>query len=77
MPTYIYECRRCGEFELQQSIRESALTSCPHCGGSVRRIITGKTSFIIKGRGASESHCDRETPCCGRESRCDTPPCGK
>jgi hypothetical protein len=43
----------------------------------VRRVIAGSTSFIMKGQGASASHCGKETPCCGRETRCDKPPCGK
>jgi putative FmdB family regulatory protein len=77
MPTYIYECTRCGEFEQEQAISASALDHCPTCGDVVRRLIAGGTSFVMKGGGASASHCDRSTPCCGRETRCDRPPCGK
>jgi putative FmdB family regulatory protein len=77
MPIYVYECARCGEFEEQQTMSAPALTECPLCGGAVKRIIAGGTGIIVKGRGASESHCDRSTPCCGREVRCDRPPCGK
>lgn len=77
MPTYVYQCSNCGEFEEQQSISAPALGSCPTCGGAVRRLIVGGTGFIMKGRGAPASHCERETPCCGRETRCDRPPCGK
>jgi putative FmdB family regulatory protein len=77
MPTYLYECRSCGEFEMQQAISEPALEICPTCKGGVRRVIVGGTGFIIKGRGASSSHCERDVPCCGRETRCERPPCGK
>jgi putative FmdB family regulatory protein len=77
MPTYVYECTQCGEFERQQSISEPPLGRCPTCGGEVRRLIAGGTGFIMKGRGSSNSHCDRATPCCGRETRCDRPPCEK
>jgi putative FmdB family regulatory protein len=77
MPIYVYECTRCGEFEQQQRISEPALERCPACGDAVRRVIAAGVSFIIKGRGASVSHCERDTPCCGRETRCDRPPCGK
>jgi putative FmdB family regulatory protein len=52
MPTYVYECEKCGEFEEQQSIKDPALTRCPRCGGEVRRVISGGTSFILKGGGA-------------------------
>ena len=77
MPTYVYECPRCGEFEEQQAMAAPALESCRVCGAAVHRVIAGGTSFIMKGRGASVSHCQRTAPCCGRESRCDRPPCGK
>lgn len=44
MPRYIYECdnQDCpsgGVFEEFQSIREDALSICPHCEGHVSRII--------------------------------------
>ena len=77
MPTYTYRCPECGEFEEQQSIRDPALEVCPSCGRTVKRVITGGTGFFISKGGSSRSHCERETPCCGRSVRCDTPPCGK
>lgn len=30
MPMYPYRCPRCGEFEVEQRITESALTTCPN-----------------------------------------------
>jgi putative FmdB family regulatory protein len=77
MPIYVYECARCGRFEEQQSISEPVLERCPTCGDAVRRVIAGGTSVVVKGRGASPPSCERETPCCGREVRCDRPPCEK
>jgi putative FmdB family regulatory protein len=77
MPTYEYRCTECGEFEVTQSIVEPPLEVCPACGGAVTRLISGGSGFIIKGHGAARSHCERQTPCCGREERCDKPPCGK
>ncbi len=77
MPTYVYECESCGEFELQQSIVEPARETCPRCGEPVRRLISGGTGFILRGKGATALDCGHETPCCGRETRCDKPPCGK
>jgi putative FmdB family regulatory protein len=75
MLTYVYECENCGEFEQRQSISESALELCPQCGGKVRRIISPGTGFIVKRGRAAEEYCGRDTPCCGRETRCDAPPC--
>ncbi|RLB56325.1 MAG: zinc ribbon domain-containing protein [Deltaproteobacteria bacterium] len=76
MPTYSYSCPNCGQFEWQQAISEAALTECPRCGAAVQRVITATGGFIMKGRGPA-ADCDRETPCCGRETRCDRPPCRK
>jgi len=75
MPTYAYQCPECGEFEAEQPITAPALARCPTCGHDVRRVIAGGTSAIVKGGGSARS-CDRETPCCGRATRCDRPPCG-
>jgi hypothetical protein len=52
------------------------LEVCPQCGENVKRVIAPGGSFIMKGKGGS-AHCGQETPCCGRETRCDKPPCGK
>jgi putative FmdB family regulatory protein len=48
MPRYEYQstnprnaCEVCrGRFEVQQSMTEPPLTSCPHCGGPVERVIS-------------------------------------
>lgn len=50
MPKYEYECPKCGEFELEQSIKDEALEECPECGESVQRLISF-TSFRLKGTG--------------------------
>ena len=52
MPTYEYECRSCSHsFEAFQSMSEDPLSSCPECGGPVRRLIGGGTGIIFKGSG--------------------------
>ncbi|NLW56240.1 MAG: hypothetical protein GX050_06440 [Firmicutes bacterium] len=51
MPTYDYECAKCGQFEQFQKITEEPLTSCPHCGGEVRRKISRNVGIIFKGSG--------------------------
>ena len=41
MPTYDYRCKDCGhEFEIQQSFSDDALTECPQCGGSLRKVFS-------------------------------------
>ena len=52
MPFYDYVCTQCkNEFEVFQSMKDEALTTCEKCGGKVRRIITGGTGVIFKGSG--------------------------
>ncbi|NPV70990.1 MAG: hypothetical protein HPY55_10150 [Firmicutes bacterium] len=51
MPTYEYECARCGRFEHWQSITSEPLGECPKCGGSVKKIISGNVGIIFKGSG--------------------------
>jgi len=40
MPTYGYECLSCdNQFEIFQSIKDDALTTCETCGGKLRKRI--------------------------------------
>ncbi len=40
MPTYGYECLSCdNQFEIFQSIKDDALTTCSECGGTLRKRI--------------------------------------
>lgn len=40
MPTYEYVCRDCGHtFDTVQSIHDDALSRCPECAGSLRRVV--------------------------------------
>jgi putative FmdB family regulatory protein len=51
MPTYEYRCRDCGEdLEVYQSFTEDALTECPKCGGSLRKLF-GNVGISFKGTG--------------------------
>ncbi len=52
MPTYEYECTKCGHtFEAFQTISEKPLSRCPECKGSVKRLIHGGLGVIFKGSG--------------------------
>lgn len=51
MPTYEYACRSCGEHvEVVQSFRDDPLTTCPACGGSLRKVF-GSIGVVFKGSG--------------------------
>ncbi|ERP31262.1 FmdB family zinc ribbon protein [Chitinivibrio alkaliphilus] len=54
MPTYSYECSRCGkQFSLFQKMSEEPLEICTFsdCGGTVRRIIGAGSGIVFKGTG--------------------------
>lgn len=52
MPTYDYECGKCGHrFEAFQSMSDKPLTKCPECGGRVKRLIGAGAGLIFKGSG--------------------------
>jgi putative FmdB family regulatory protein len=53
MPTYEYECQKCGEtVEIFHSISEPARKKCPSCGkNELKRLIGAGAGFIFKGSG--------------------------
>jgi len=51
MPTYEYACKSCGEhLEVVQSFKDEALTECPNCGGTLRKVF-GSIGIAFKGSG--------------------------
>ncbi len=88
MPTYEYECEKCGKhFEKFQNMSDEPLKLCPECGGPVHRLIGMGGGIIFKGSGFYETDykrsstrapsCGSDRTCCGRDVPCDTPPCKK
>lgn len=86
MPVYEYECSQCNKvLEVQQRMTEAPLSSCPECGGEVKKLIS-MSSFQLKGGGwyadgygsssekknGKSSTVDSPTvpPCKGGESTC-------
>ena len=52
MPTYEYECLKCGNtFELFQNISEEPVKKCPECKGKVKRLIGAGAGILFKGSG--------------------------
>ena len=51
MPTYEYECPRCGVFEVVQSMKDERLKCCPTCKRKVTRLIGTGAGVIFKGSG--------------------------
>jgi putative FmdB family regulatory protein len=78
MPLYEYRCRACGkvtEFLVRgETGREAPL--CPECGGAdLERLLSVPSTPVIKGGGAATGTPCGDAPCCGRETRCEKPPC--
>jgi len=54
MPTYDYECEKCGKrFEFFQKMTDERLTDCPEegCDGKVKRLIGTGAGLLFKGSG--------------------------
>ncbi len=53
MPTYDYECRKCGHtFDTFQNMSDAPLTTCPECGrNGLKRLIGAGLGVIFKGSG--------------------------
>src|ERR1700722_5031522 len=51
MPTYEYACTSCGEhIDVVQSFRDDPLTTCPACGGPLRKVFSS-IGVVFKGSG--------------------------
>ena len=85
MPTYAYECQECGhKFERFGGMSDPPVKRCPECEGEVQRLIGTGAGIIFKGSGfyatdhrntGEKPTCGRDHTCCGRQTRCDSPPC--
>ena len=52
MPTYEYECARCGHrFEVFQRMTEKPRKRCPKCRGLLRRLPGSGAGMLFKGSG--------------------------
>ncbi|HEX3540927.1 MAG TPA: FmdB family zinc ribbon protein [Acidimicrobiales bacterium] len=61
MPTYEYACKSCGHHvEVQQSFTDDPLTTCPTCGGPLRKVF-GNIAISFKGSGFYSTD-NRSTP---------------
>ena len=52
MPTYEYECQKCGHrFDLVQSIKDAPKKTCPECRGRIKRLLSAGGGLLFKGSG--------------------------
>ena len=60
MPVYEYACKACAQhIEVAQSFRDDPLTTCPNCGGPLRKVF-GSIGISFKGSGFYRT--DSRTP---------------
>ena len=75
MPAYEYQCESCNNrFETRQKMSDSAIETCPRCGGHVRRLISGGAGAITRGASTSSyaaaPSCGMGGPCCRQGAGC-------
>ena len=71
MPIYEYRCRTCNA-TFEALVRGGNLVTCPHCGSSsLDKLLSAPV--MLSGQTARPAG----RTCCGREERCDTPPCSE
>ena len=76
MPIYEYRCSRCGavaEF-LEGVILEKAQRRCPSCGGEEMTKILSR-NFVARSSDGTAPLPGKT--CCGRDERCEAPPCSQ
>jgi len=74
MPTYDYECLKCGfHFEKFQKMTDAPRKRCPQCKGKVRRLISSGSGLIFKGSGfySTDYKKSRPRPCEGCDAKKD------
>lgn len=80
MPTYTYECGKCGfRFEIEQRITAAPRKRCPECRGAVHRVIHA-VNHILKGPGFYATDYRKPAGACdaGAEKETDaSPACSK
>jgi putative FmdB family regulatory protein len=71
MPTYEYTCRDCGHtFDIVQSMWDEALTMCPECGGSLRKVFA-PPAISFKGSGFYATDHGKKSKSATAESKSD------
>jgi putative FmdB family regulatory protein len=71
MPIYEYRCQACGAIsEYLVGMRDDEQIQCKTCGSQAVSRILSAGSFTLHRTQSAHGH-----TCCGREERCETPPC--
>lgn len=69
MPTYSYECKKCGHtFDVFHSISQTPKMKCTECGGSTQRLMGTGGGIIFKGSGFYETDYKKKSNGSGNKS---------
>ncbi|MBN1485251.1 MAG: zinc ribbon domain-containing protein [Chloroflexia bacterium] len=72
MPIYEYRCGNCSA-QVEILVRSAdTVPHCPHCGAVLQERLLS-APYVMRGPRAAA----RDQTCCGREERCDKPPCAE
>lgn len=71
MPIYEYRCDDCGS-TFEALVRGNRTVTCPQCGGSALSKLLSAPSIL-----SGQTSRPAGRTCCGREDRCDAPPCSE
>jgi putative FmdB family regulatory protein len=70
MPIYEYHCAHCGG-RVEVLVRSTSATPvCPECGSRLTDKLFSTPHILSSSSRRAPGH-----TCCGREERCDAPPC--
>ncbi|MBI2432439.1 MAG: zinc ribbon domain-containing protein [Candidatus Hydrogenedentes bacterium] len=70
MPTYSYECKKCGNaFEVFHGMNEAPRVKCGECGGLSRKLIGTGAGIIFKGSGFYETDYKKKPGGPGKDSK--------
>jgi len=74
MPVYEYQCNNCGKISefLVGVTQEKVEIKCKYCGSEELNKIFSKSNVSRSGHLIASQG---GKTCCGRDERCDTPPC--
>ncbi|MBW2031000.1 MAG: zinc ribbon domain-containing protein [Deltaproteobacteria bacterium] len=71
MPIYEYRCKECGQVsEYLTNTGGDQVVACKNCGSHRMEKLLSVPSLLSRNAERIPGH-----TCCGREERCETPPC--
>ncbi len=74
MPTYDYECKKCGHTsEVFHTMTAKPRVKCPECGASTKKLIGAGAGIIFKGSGFYETDYKRKSGPNGGETKAPPP----